>query len=114
MEVQSIEIFGKMKFGADAESWLKLCKDQKKQWILKHTKQTDETLINEFINNPKISKDCKCIDCGKDKNKQDAKGDIASRVPEKNASIVESNNSASNGNGNSTKGQPKPKRVKGK
>ena len=63
-----MEIFGKHIFGTDADAWLKLCKDQKKEWILKHTNQTDETLIDEFIKNPKISKECKCLDCGKNGN----------------------------------------------
>ena len=63
-----MEIFGKHIFGTDADAWLKLCKDQKKEWILKHTNQNDETLIDEFIKNPKISKECKCLDCGKNGN----------------------------------------------
>ena len=63
-----MEIFGKHIFGTDADAWLKLCKDKKKEWILKHTNQTNETLIDEFIKNPKISKECKCLDCGKNGN----------------------------------------------
>lgn len=63
-----MEIFNKHLFGKDAEQWLKLCKDSKKEWILKHTNQSNETLIDAFIQNPKISKECKCLDCGKNGN----------------------------------------------
>jgi hypothetical protein len=64
-----MEIFNVMIFGNDAKDFLKLCKEKKREWILKNTYQRNETLINEFINNPKISKECKCLDCGKnDKN----------------------------------------------
>jgi hypothetical protein len=59
-----MEIFNKHIFGTDADSWLKQCKEYKKEWILKHTNQTDEKVIDEFVNNPKISKECKCLDCG--------------------------------------------------
>lgn len=67
MEVKTIEIFGKQMFGGCAEEWLKLCKQQKKQWILKNTDQRNEFIIDEFINNPNITKNCKCTNCGKDK-----------------------------------------------
>lgn len=60
-----------MLFESDAEAWLKLCKEQKKEWILKNTVQKDENLIAEFINNPNISKECKCLDCGKNKKDGD-------------------------------------------
>ena len=64
-----MEIFNVMIFGNDAKDFLKLCKDKKREWILKYTTQRNETLIDEFIKNPKISKECKCLTCGKnDKN----------------------------------------------
>jgi len=69
-----MEIFDRQLFGSDAEQWLKLCKEQKREWILKHTSQKDESLITEFINNPKISKDCKCLDCGKNKKANESNG----------------------------------------
>ena len=62
-----MEIFSVHIFGEDAQNWLKLCKQEKKDWILKYTLQKDETVINEFISNPSITKDCKCTDCGKPK-----------------------------------------------
>jgi len=65
-----MEIFDKQIFGNDAQQWLKLCKDQKKEWILTHTSQTNESLIKDFIENPKISKECKCLDCGKNKKNE--------------------------------------------
>jgi len=62
-----MEIFDKQIFGKDSEAWLKLCKEEKKEWILKYTNQKDENLINQFILNPKITKDCQCLNCGKEK-----------------------------------------------
>ena len=64
-----MEIFDKQIFGKDAEGWLKLCKEEKKEWILKYTNQKDENLINQFVLNPKITKDCQCLNCGKEKVK---------------------------------------------
>jgi hypothetical protein len=60
-----MEIFGKHIFGSDAEQFLKLCKEDKKKWIAKYTTQKNESIIDEFINSPNISKDCKCLNCGK-------------------------------------------------
>ena len=102
-----MEIFGKHLFGSDAEQFLKLCKDKKKEWILKRTSQTDETLIDEFINNPSISKECKCMDCGKNKNKKDAT--ISNGISEEVTTITEPiDNSIDNG-GDSVK---RPKAIK--
>lgn len=72
-----MEIFGKHIFGSDAENWLKQCKEFKKEWILKYTNQTNETLIDEFINNHKISKECKCLDCGNKRKRVPAKTEIS-------------------------------------
>jgi hypothetical protein len=77
-----MEIFGKHIFGTDADAWLKLCKEQKKEWILKYTNQKDENLIDEFVKNPKINKECKCLDCGKN-------GNISKRVSEEVATVTE-------------------------
>jgi hypothetical protein len=85
-----MEIFGKHIFGTDADAWLRLCKEQKKEWILKYTNQKDENLIDEFVKNPKISKECKCLDCGKN-------GNISKRVSEE-VEVGNENNSTS-GNG---------------
>lgn len=65
-----MEIFGKHIFGTCAEGWLKMCKDKKREWILKRTSQRNEELITELINNQKISKDCACLDCGKHKENE--------------------------------------------
>ena len=77
-----MEIFGKHIFGTDADAWLRLCKEQKKEWILKYTNQKDENLIDEFVKNPKISKECKCLDCGKN-------GNISKRISEEVATVIE-------------------------
>lgn len=103
-----MEIFGKHIFGDDAKAWLKQCKDQKREWILKYTSQKDDVLISEFINNPKISKDCKCLDCGK--KKKDV--NISDRVSEEVATAIEPSENGADSRTYSVKRQPKAKRNK--
>jgi hypothetical protein len=110
MEVKQLDIFGKLLFGSDADAWLKLCKEQKREWILKRTNQRNEEAINEFINNPNISKECKCLDCGK--HKED--GSISKGVYEKVATVVEQSNDTTNGIGDSSKRPRATKRTKNK
>lgn len=98
-----MEIFGKHIFGTDADAWLRLCKEQKKEWILKYTNQKDEKLIDEFVKNPKISKECKCLDCGKN-------GNISKRVSEEVATVTEPIDNAELSTTNRTK---RRKKVKG-
>lgn len=102
-----MEIFGKHIFGNDAEAWLKLCKDQKKEWILKYTNQTNEALIDEFINNPKISKECKCLDCGKNK-----KNGISNRISEEVTTVTQPIEVGADSGGDSTQRPKKAKRGK--
>jgi len=100
-----MEIFGKQIFGDDEKAWLKLCKESKKEWILKYTNQKNESLIDEFINNPNISKECKCLNCGKNGNKS---GGISKAVTEG----VESVSITRNDTKGSTKRQRKSKAKK--
>jgi hypothetical protein len=89
-----MEIFGKHIFGSDAEQWLKLCKEQKKEWVFKYTNQTDETLIDEFIKNTKITKECKCLDCGKNGNiSKTISDEVATDAEQINDGIVSERNS---------------------
>jgi len=104
-----MEIFGKHIFGKDAEAWLKLCKEQKKEWILKRTKQTNEALITEFINNPNISKECKCLDCGKANKNESVSVGVSKEV----ATVTEPIEVGADSIGDSVKRQPKSKRRKG-
>jgi hypothetical protein len=101
-----MEIFGKHIFGSCAENWLKLCKDKKRDWILAHTNQKNKALIAEFINNPAISKDCKCSDCGK--HKEDAT--ITSGIPKTTTTTPKSIDVTKSSGGNRTKRQAKPKK----
>jgi len=80
-----MDIFGKQLFGSDSVEWLALCKDKKKEWILKYTNQRDENVIDEFVNNPTITKDCKCQDCGK--TKKDV--NISNTIPKENVTSNE-------------------------
>jgi len=110
MKVQTLDIFGKLIFGECAEAWLNLCKEQKREWILKHTNQTNKEAINEFINNPNISKDCKCLDCGKHKEN----GNISKGVSKEVATVVEQSYDTTNGVGDSPKRPRATKRTKNK
>jgi len=58
MQIFNLEIFGE-----DKDQWLEFSKAQKKEWILKYTNQTNDVLIEEFLANPKITKDVHCLDC---------------------------------------------------
>ena len=103
-----MEIFGKHIFGNDAEAWLKLCKEQKKEWILKYTKQTDLQLIDEFVNNPKITKECKCLDCGKNKK------DVTNGIPKEITTTTQPIEVGADSITNSIERPKKTKRRKGK
>jgi hypothetical protein len=89
-----MEIFGKHIFGSDAEQFLKLCKEDKKKWIEKYTTQKNESIIDEFINSPNISKDCKCLNCGKNGNKSvGISKEVAESTESISASRVDTKNS---------------------
>ena len=68
-----MEIFGKQIFGECKEQWLALPIEAKVEWIRKYTTQQNDAIIEEFINNPKISKDKICLTCGVDKHKEEIK-----------------------------------------
>jgi len=59
-----MNIFDKHIFGDDANQWLALSVEDKVEWIRKYTNQQDDAIIEEFINNPNISKDKICLTCG--------------------------------------------------
>lgn len=109
-KIFSIDVFGKQIFESCAEQWLKLCKEQKREWILSNTTQTDEILITEFINNPKISKECKCLDCGKNKKYVN----ISNRISKEATTITESTDNTEHNGKDSIERPKKPKGRKGK
>jgi hypothetical protein len=59
-----MEIFNVQIFGSDKEQWLSMSVEDKVEWIRKYTNQQEDAIIEEFINNPKISKDKICLTCG--------------------------------------------------
>ena len=65
-----MDIFNVQIFGSDKEDWLKQSVEDKVEWIRKYTNQQNDEVIQEFINNPKISKDKICLTCGADKFKE--------------------------------------------
>lgn len=74
-----MEIFGKQIFGSDKEQWLALPIEEKVEWIRKYTNQQDDALIEQFVNNPKVSKDRICLTCGLEKT-VNATADIPLKV----------------------------------
>ena len=65
-----MDIFNLQIFGSDKEDWLKQSVEDKVEWIRKYTNQQNDEVIQEFINNPKISKDKICLTCGAEKFKE--------------------------------------------
>jgi len=108
-KILSIDVFGFLIFESDAVEFLGWCKDKKREWILSNTNQKDESLIDEFINNPKISKECKCLDCGKNKERNESSG-ISKEV----ATVIESGQATSNDVGTDTERPTSTKRRKDK
>ena len=71
-----MEIFNVQIFGEDKEYWLAQPIEWKVEWIRNNTSQQDDAIIEEFVNNPKISNDKICLTCGdkinfKDKLKEE-------------------------------------------
>ena len=106
-KILSLEIFDATIFEGDAVDWLAKCKEKKREWILKHTSQTNEEAITEFINNPKISKDCKCLDCGKTKKN----GNNTNGISEEVATAVIDKKVKGNSRRRNTKGRRDDKRT---
>ena len=61
-----MEVFNKQIFGVDAERFLAKTSEEKKEWILKHTNQRNESIINKFIERlPQVPpKEKECLNCG--------------------------------------------------
>ena len=59
-----MQIFNLEIFGSDKEEWLSQSVEWKVEWIRKYTNQDNDAIIEEFVNNPKISKDKICLTCG--------------------------------------------------
>lgn len=66
-----MQIFNVQIFGSDKEQWLSQTVEEKVEWIRKYTNQQNDAIIEEFVNNPKISKDRICLTCGLDKQKEE-------------------------------------------
>ena len=61
-----MEVFNKQIFGVDAERFLAKTSEEKKEWILKHTNQRNESIIKQFIERlPQVPpKEKECLNCG--------------------------------------------------
>jgi hypothetical protein len=59
MTIFNLEIFGE-----DKEQWLLMPIEDKVEWIRKYTNQQDDAIIEDFVNNPKVSSDRICLTCG--------------------------------------------------
>ena len=65
-----MQIFNVQIFGEDKEQWLKQTVEEKVEWIRKYTNQQDDAIIEEFVNNPKVSKDRICLTCSTSKHEE--------------------------------------------
>jgi len=63
-EVPTLEIFNVQIFGDDALEFLSWTQEMQKEWILTMTNQTNESVIYEFLSNPKLSEKAGCSNCG--------------------------------------------------
>jgi len=63
-----MEIFNVIIWGVDAENFCALTREEKIEWILKHTKQKDLNQIQFFLESP-IVKAKECLSCGTLNNK---------------------------------------------
>ncbi len=59
-----MKIFNVDIFSTDAEWFLNQTKEVKKQWILNNTNQTNEVLIDEFLEKNTIIQSDGCLTCG--------------------------------------------------
>ncbi len=73
---KTMEIFNVQIFGIDKEQWMAMPVEYKVEWIRKYTNQQDDAIIEDFINNPKISNDKICLTCGVDKHKDEVKTEV--------------------------------------
>ena len=67
LNLNRMEIFNVQIFGDDKDQWLAMPIEDKVEWIRKYTNQQNDAVIEEFVNNPSISKDKICLTCGLDK-----------------------------------------------
>ena len=69
LKSKNMVIFNVEIFGEDKDYWLAQTPEFKVEWIRKYTNQTNESIIDEFIQSPKITKDVHCLDCRSKKEK---------------------------------------------
>lgn len=77
-----MQIFNVQIFGEDKEYWLAQSVEWKVEWIRANTNQSNDAIIEEFVNNPKISKDKICLTCGLDKQKEEVKEVVLDEIQE--------------------------------
>lgn len=114
-EVPTLEIFNIQIFGDDALEFLSWSQETQKEWILTMTNQTNEEVIYEFLNNPKLSQKATCSNCGKLNNKIINHGNnIGKGNAEEDAGSSESDLARESSGGDSIERPKKVKRAKNK
>ncbi len=101
-----MEIFNVQIFGDDAKGFLHLSCSAKKEWIKTNTNQSNDVLIEEFLQSNYIKKNVCCAKCGEKYKANDFSKDNVTEV-----TIVEPIEVGANGRGNSIE---RPKKVKGR
>jgi hypothetical protein len=101
-----MEIFNVQIFGDCAKGFLELCCSKKKEWIKTNTNQSDDALIDEFLQSNYIKKNVCCAKCGEKYKENDFSKDNVNEI-----TIIEPAESGIDGGRNSVE---RPKKTKGR
>lgn len=102
-----MEIFNIQIFGDTQKYFLHLSCSAKKEWIKTNTNQSNDVLIEEFLQSNYIKKNVCCAKCGEKFKANDFSKDNVTEI-----TIIEPTEVGDNGSGNSTERPKKAKRRK--
>ena len=108
MQVFNVHIYGK-----DADWFMSLGCDAKKDWIKANTNQTNETLIDNFVKNCNRGNDNECLDCKR--TKQNGANNISTSVSDQEPSVSTiGEDTAESGTVDAPRQEPNNKKSKNK
>lgn len=89
-----MEIFNIQIFGDDIKGFTHLSCSAKKEWIKTHTNQSNDVLIDEFLQSNYVKKNVCCAKCGEKYIKD---GNISEKVSNSIKSFTSDNNTSGDG-----------------
>lgn len=113
--MQKLQIFNVSINGEEDIEWfMTLTRENQFDWVLKHSNQKNEEIINAFLDSPQITEyDC-CQGCKEARQQREQNGNnISERVSEEITIDNEVTSTARNDVGADTKGGKRRKAVKG-